>query len=134
MADVSKVIRPAAVLRPHEAKIVTDELARLDVAAGGVWVTNPGMWQRFDRPWDGIAGSAGSSQLVGSIATTYGAPTKYEITIYRVSVTTFGQRDGWTVERLCNDALGYAGLTLANCARAELRDPPRPDPFRVAAS
>jgi hypothetical protein len=34
------------------------------------------------------------------------------------------------VDSLCNDALGYAGLTLESCARAELTDPPLSDPFR----
>jgi hypothetical protein len=77
---------------------------------------------------------AGSAQLVGTIATTYGAPTRYEITIYRVTVTAHGHEKGWSVESLCDDALGYAGLTLRSCSRAEMRQPPRADPFRDEAS
>jgi hypothetical protein len=129
MTDTTEVIRPAAILRQYEAQRVVDALGRLDVGQGGVWIVNPGLWQRYDRPWDGIGGMAGSSQLVGTIAATYGAPTRYDITIYRVTVTSHGQGRGWSVESLCNDALGYAGLTLASCTRAELIAPPSDDPF-----
>ena len=45
-------------------------------------------------------------------------------------VTDRGQAQGWTVDRLCDDARQHAGLTLATCPRAELVAPPRPDPFR----
>jgi hypothetical protein len=131
VAETSRVIRPAAVLKQAEAQLVVDELARLDVANGGVWIVNPGLWQRFDKPWDGPGGMAGSSMLVGTIATAYGAPTRYDITIYRVTVTDHGSKRGWTVDSLCNDALGYAGLTLDTCSRAELKDPPSRDPFKM---
>ncbi len=130
MPETSEVIRPAAVLRQVEAQQVVAALSNLDVAKGGVWIVNPGLWQRFDHAWDGPGGMAGSSRLVGTIATTYGAPTRYEITIYRVTVTVHGQDLGWNVESLCDDALGYAGLTLRSCSRAELKSPPRHDPFR----
>lgn len=107
-----------------------DALSVLDVAAGGVWITNPGLWQRYDKAWDGDGGMAGTSKLVGTIGATYGSPTRYDITIYRVTVTDHGVATGWTVESLCDDALGHADITLASCARAELKEPPRRDPFR----
>jgi|SRR5581483_4292771 len=129
MPDTTRVIRPAAVLRAQEGERVLDALAALDVADGGIWITNPGLWQRYDKPWDGEGGMAGASRLVGTIGAAYGTPTRYDITIYRVTVTEHGAAAGWTVESLCDDALGHAGLTLATCARAELRDPPRSDPF-----
>src|ERR1700759_912994 len=129
MAETTKVIRPAAVLRAQEGERVLDALGALDVAEGGVWITNPGLWQRYDKPWDGVGGMAGSSKLVGTIGAAYGSPTRYDITIYRVTVTEHGTATGWTVESLCDDALGHADLTLATCARAELKDPPRADPF-----
>ena len=129
MTDTSEVIRPAAILRQIEAQRVVDALSRLDVGQGGVWIVNPGLWHRYDKAWDGIGGMAGSSQLVGTIASTYGAPTRYDITIYRITVTSHGHSLGWSVESLCNDALGYAGLTLASCTRAEMKAPPRDDPF-----
>jgi hypothetical protein len=134
MAEETRVIRPAAVLRAQEGERVLDALGALDVAEGGVWITNPGLWQRYDKAWDGVGGMAGSSKLVGTIGAAYGSPTRYDITIYRVTVTEHGAAAGWTVESLCDDALGHAGLTLATCSRAELKDPPRRDPFRPGHS
>jgi hypothetical protein len=129
MSEVGVVLRPAAVLPRSEAEKVVAALVALDVATGGVWNVGPGIWQRYDRPWDGIAGAAGSSTLVGSIGSAYGSPTRYDITLYRVTLTAFGVAHGWTVESLCDDALGYAGLTLASCPRADLNAPPEHDPF-----
>ncbi|HEX3908044.1 MAG TPA: hypothetical protein VHW92_08935 [Mycobacteriales bacterium] len=105
-------------------------LTNLDVSDGGTWNITPGVWQRYDKPWDGASGMAGSAKLIGTIGSTYGAPTRYEITLYRVTVTAHGAELGWTTDSLCDDALGYAGLTLASCARAELKTPPMSDPFR----
>ena len=59
----------------------------------------------------------------------YGTPTRYEITIYRVTVTRFGTAQGWTVEALCNEALGFGSLDLASCPRASLNAPPKPFRF-----
>jgi hypothetical protein len=125
-----QVIRPAAVLRAQEGERVLEALEALDVSRGGVWNTNPGLWQRYDRPWDGVGGMVGTSRLVGTIGAAYGSPTRYDITLYRVTVTDHGLESGWTVESLCDDALGHGGLTLANCSRAELTDPPAADPFK----
>lgn len=126
----TRVIRPAAVLRELEAMRVKTALEERDVARGGVWNVSPGMWQRYDRPWDGLAGLAGSARLLGTIAVVYGSPTRYDITIYRATITAGGADAGWTVEMLCDDALQYAGLTLASCPRAELAAPPIVDPFK----
>jgi hypothetical protein len=130
VSESSEVIRPAAVLRQQEAQLVVDALTALDVSTGGPWNINPGLWQRYDHAWDGVGGMAGTAKLVGTIASTYGAPTRYDITIYRVTVTEHGHKLGWTVDLLCNEALGYAGLTLATCTRAELKAPPAADPFK----
>jgi hypothetical protein len=130
VTETTHVIRPAAILREIEARRVIAALTNLDVADGGTWNINPGVWQRYDKAWDGPAGMMGSSRLIGTIGSTYGAPTRYEITLYRVTVTEHGADLGWTVDSLCNDALGYAGLTLASCSRAELKTPPTADPFR----
>jgi hypothetical protein len=130
MSEVGVVLRPAAVLPRIQAEKVVEALSDLDVAKGGVWIVNPGVWQRYDKPWDGTGGMAGSSKLVGTIGTAYGSPTKYDITLYRVTLTAHGMENGWTIERLCDDALGYAGLSLANCPRADLNQPPDHDPFR----
>lgn len=127
------VIRPAAVLGIAAAAEIIRALERHDVAKGGVWSATPGMWQRFDRPWDGESGGRGRAQLAGSIAVVYDEPRRNEITIYRANVTAAGLAAGWTVERLCDDALSWAGLTLATCPRADLKAPPRPDPFHLPA-
>ncbi|MBV9485144.1 MAG: hypothetical protein JO246_03730 [Frankiaceae bacterium] len=130
MSETTRVIRPAAILRPDEVERVLRALEDLDVGRGGVWITNPGLWQRYDHAWDGVGGMAGTSKLVGTVGAAYGQPTKYEITIYRVTVTDHGIALGWTVESLCNDALAHADLTLDSCSRAELTTPPAQDPFK----
>ena len=130
VSETTEVIRPAAVLRALEADRVVEALGLLDVSDGGVWNVNPGLWQRYDQPWNGAGGMSGTSRLVGTIGAIYGSPTRYDITLYRATVTAHGISLGWTVESLCNDALGYAGLTLPTCTRAELTNPPSADPFK----
>jgi hypothetical protein len=133
MAETTRVIRSAAVLREQEAARVQAALEERDVSRGGVWNAGPGLWQRYDRPWDGAGGLTGSAKLLGTIGVVYGSPSRYEITVYRVTVTGEGAEQGWTVESLCDDALTFAGLTLADCPRAEMVAPPTPDPFRSGA-
>ena len=128
--DATTVIRPSAVLGEAAARAVVRELEDRDVSRGGVWSASSGVWQRYDVPWDGVGGTRGSAQLIGTIAAVYGTPNKYDITIYRVTITSAGRDAGWTVEALCDDALQYADLTLATCPRAALVAPPSPDPFR----
>ena len=127
MPDQTTVIRPSAVLADRDAKRVLDELERRDVSKGGVWSASVGLWQRYDVPW--ADGHKGASTLLGTIGAVYGSPSKYDITIYRVTVTDAGVAQGWTVERLCDDALQYADLTLASCPRTTLTSA-APDPFR----
>ena len=108
-------------------------LERLDVSAGGVWSASPGMWQRYDKPWDGPAGFKGTARLIGTIGTVYGTPSKYDITIYRVTVTDHGSESGWSVEAICDDALKHADLTLASCPRTQLASA-APDPFKSSST
>ena len=128
--DATTVIRPSAVLAERAARAVVSELESRDVSRGGVWSASSGVWQRYDGPWNGVGGTRGTAQLLGTIAAVYGTPNKYDITIYRVNVTAHGQESRWTVEQLCDDALQYADLSLATCPRAALVAPPTPDPFR----
>ena len=128
--ESTTVIRPSAILAERSARAVVSELESRDVSRGGVWSASSGLWQRYDVPWNGVGGTRGASQLVGSIAAVYGTPNKYDITIYRVTITEHGAATGWTVDALCDDALQYADLTLATCPRAALTAPPTPDPFR----
>lgn len=129
MAETTTVIRPSAVLTDRVAKVVLDELTRRDVSKGGVWSASVGLWQRYDKAW--VNGLRGEAVLLGNIGTVYGTPSKYDITIYRVTVTDAGAEQGWTVERICDDALQYADLTLASCPRTELTSN-QADPFKKA--
>jgi hypothetical protein len=124
---VTEVIRPAAILAEEAARNVLVELALRDVRNGGMWDFEPSIWRRFDRSWAG--GRPGPSQLLGTIQVAYGTPTRYEITIFRATITTVGQEQGWAVESLCDEALGFGGYTLASCPRAHLQPPPQP--FRL---
>jgi hypothetical protein len=131
--ETTRVIRPAAVLDDETAHRLLTALEAMDVSRGGVWNVTVGLWQRYDQPWNGVGGTMGDARLVGTVATVYAAPTRYEITIYRATVTEYGESQGWTVESLCDDALRPVGLTLASCPRAELLAAPAADPYRPAA-
>jgi hypothetical protein len=120
---VSQVIRPAAILPENAARVVLVELAVRDARNGGYWTSSPVLWQRWDGAWDSPE-EAGSANLLGSLQVTYGTPTRYAITIYRATVTHEGALQGWTVEALCDEALGLGGYTLADCPRADLAPPP----------
>jgi hypothetical protein len=130
VVGVDRVLRPAAVLDTRMASRVLSELERLDVSRGGVWAAASALWQRYDQPWNGQHGSRGSAELVGSIGVMYDSPARNQITLYRVTLTAAGSAAGWTVDRLCDDALSWVGLSLASCPRAELRSAPPGDPFR----
>jgi hypothetical protein len=125
---ISQVIRPAAIVPEEAASAILIELSMRNVASGGVWLGEPSRWRRYDRPWPSLTDPA-DSQLLGSIQVAYGTPTKYEITIYRVTITRHGHEKGWTVDSLTDEALGFGDLTLAQCPRAQLAATPRPFRF-----
>ncbi len=127
--DVTAVLRPAAVLPEEAARSVLMELSLRDVRMGGAWYADPSVWRRYDRPWDGPDGTPGTAQLVGTIQVAYGTPTRYDITIFRATITSLGTEHGWTVTHLCEEALAYGGLSLTTCPRADLKPPPRPFRF-----
>jgi hypothetical protein len=122
-----EVIRPAAIVPEHAARRVLVELARRDLTNGGDWQSEPQLWSRYDRPVGEPEDEPPA--LMGTIHVTYGTPTKYEITLYRVTVTAAGVQDGWTVASLTDEALGFGGLSLAECPRATVSTPPRPFTF-----
>lgn len=129
--ELTKVIRPAAVVPESSAAAIMTQLTSRDVSRGGVWNVSTTLWQRYSGPWDGVGGTTGSAVLIGSIAVAYETPVRNHITIYRVTITEAGRDLGWTVEALCDEALGYGGLTLEVCPRAELMAPPTRDPFKA---
>ena len=126
---LEQVIRPSAVLSEAAAFKVLRSLNDQDVSRGGVWNATSSVWQRYDRAWNGAGGMRGSAQLIGSIAVIYDRPVRHQITVYKVTITSYGASKGVTVESLTDEALRSAGLTLASCPRAELHDPPAADPF-----
>jgi hypothetical protein len=122
---VTQVLRPSAVLPETAARSVLAGLAERDARTGGFWITEPTLWRRFDGPWE-EPDSPGSSELIGAIQVAYGTPTRYQITIYRCTLTLYGLGHGFTVETLCNEALGFGGLDLDSCPQADLKPPPKP--------
>jgi len=127
----TEVIRPAAVLMEREAREIIEGLASDDVRSGGRWLTSPGVWQRYDRPWPGGSREPGPAVHLGTIRSIYDSPHRYSVTIFRASITPAGLDQSWTVDKLCDDALKYAGLTLDDCPRATLW--PLPPPFPIDA-
>ena len=120
---VTEVLRPAAIMPEQAARAVLIELAVRDVRSGGTWHTSPTLWRRFDRPWS-TPDAPGEAHLMGSLQIAYGTPTRYEITIYRATITEDGIAAGFIVQSLTNEALGFGGLDLATCPRAQLAAPP----------
>lgn len=125
---VTEVIRPAAIIPETAARIIVRELEARSPAAGGVWTTSTRIWNRYQAPGVNERG-APAAALIGRMEVAYGTPTRYEITIYRATLTSIGTAAGWTVESLCDEPLSFGGLRLATCPRASLRPPPKPFRF-----
>jgi hypothetical protein len=122
---VSEVIRPAAIVPEQAARAILAALDARAIDKGGHWVATARQWYRYDEPGVDNNGIA-RGRLVGCIEAVYGATTRYEVTLYRVTVTPTGTEAGWTVENLCDEPLSYGGLTLASCPRAQMQPPPKP--------
>jgi hypothetical protein len=122
---VSEVIRPAAVVPEEAARAILAALTANSVENGGHWVATTRQWYRYTEP--GLqSGGTPAGSLIGCIEAVYGATTRYEVTLYRVTVTPIGTEAGWTVEKLCDEPLAYGGLTLESCPRAQFQPPPKP--------
>ncbi|GAC1444567.1 MAG: hypothetical protein NVSMB55_21380 [Mycobacteriales bacterium] len=129
---IAEVIRPSAVLPESAARAVLSELGMSDARTGGEWIAEPPRWRRYDRPSDDLDGGSGNAQLMGTTQVAYGTPTRYEITVFRATITQLGAASEWTVAALCDDAFRHGGLTLDRCPRVDLKAPPRPFPMREA--
>ena len=126
-----EVIRPAAVLSETHARLILAGLAADDVQSGGLWWTRVGTWRRYDAPWpDGAAGPDVDVTHIGTLSCVYDSPARFCVTVFRVSMTSYGLDQGWTTESLCDEAFSHAGLTLADCPRATLAAPPPRFPQR----
>src|SRR5690349_24924614 len=111
-----RLIRPAAIVPEQNALVIVRALENDSVHRGGLWSATPTVWERYDRPWTTFVGSI-DAMLIGTLSVVYDHPRRHEITIFRASLTDVGLEEGWTVDSLCDEVLGYAGLTLANCPR-----------------
>ena len=128
---VSEVIRPAAIVPEHAAREILAALQARSVEGVGYWLATTRQWSRYDRPGIGPDGEP-AGRLLGRIEAVHGATTRYEVTLYRVTVTPEGTAMGWTVEKICDEPLGYGGLSLATCPRAQMSPPPKPfRPYRT---
>lgn len=125
LADVAitEIIRPAAIVPEEAARAIRDQLTDNDARAGGLWSISASLWERYDRPWT-TPTNPGAAQLVGSMNIVWDSPSRYQITIYRATITIHGHDQGWNVTALCDEALGYGGLSIATCPRADLKPPP----------
>ena len=121
-----EVIRPAAVLSEAHARLILTGLAADDVQDGGRWWTRVGTWRRYAQPWAPGADDPGDAVHIGTISCVYDSPARFCVTVFRVSMTSYGLRSGWTTESLCDEAFKHAGLTLRDCPRASFTPPPRP--------
>jgi hypothetical protein len=125
---VTQVIRPAAIIPEAAARAILSGMATASVYTDGVWLAEPSQWVRYDRPWTQPL-DQGRTNRLGTIRVTYGMPTKYEITIYQVTITQAGNDAGLGVQELTDEALAFGGLTLGECPRAPLAVPPKPFRF-----
>ncbi len=121
-----EVIRPAAVLTEANARLIIAALASDDVQAGGYWWTRVGTWRRYAQPWAPGADDPGDAIHIGTISCVYDSPARFCVTVFRVSLTAYGLRSGWTTQSLCDEAFKHAGITLRDCPRAALTPPPKP--------
>jgi hypothetical protein len=122
---ISQVLRPSAIVPEEAGRAILVALSVNSVHAEGTWLAEPSRWNLYDRSWTSID-EPGDANLIGTVQVAYGTPTRYEITIYRVTITRLGSSLNWTVESLCDAALSFGDLSLAKCPRAPLSSPPRP--------
>ena len=122
-------VRPAIVLPDREARALLAAAERCDVGRGGRFSAGPAGVQVWSGPWDGLLGSRGSSEHLGSVDWSYDTPTRHWITVYRVLVTAKGVKAGETPQSLLDSVLALAGVVAPSDA-LQLPVPPPRDPFR----
>jgi hypothetical protein len=125
---ITEVIRPAAIVPEGAARAILSGMTHSSVYNDGLWLAETSCWVRYSAPWTSAV-DPGPAHRLGTIQVAYGTPTKYEITIYQVTITQFGAELGMTVASLCDEALSFGDLTLAACPRATLAAPPKPFRF-----
>ena len=74
-------IRPAIVLPDREARTLLAAAEREDVSRGGCFSAGPAGVQVWSGPWDGVGGSHGTSEHLGSVDWSYDTPSRHYITV-----------------------------------------------------
>jgi hypothetical protein len=121
-------VRPALVLPERQARALLAAAERGDVARGGCYSAGPAGVQVWSCPWDGVLGTHGSSEHLGSVDWCYDTPNRHYITVYRVLVTRRGAAAGLSTSALLDRVLAMAGLEAG--PEGELAPVPAQDPFR----
>lgn len=122
-------VRPALVLPEREGRSLISAAEHQDVARGGCFSAGPAGVQVWSGPWQGLGGSRGDAQHLGSVDWSYDTPVKHYITVYRVLVTAAGVSAGETTGTVLSQVLALAGLDAAGDVLS-LPQPPARDPFR----
>jgi len=117
---LTEVIRPAAA-----ARAILTGMAISSVYTDGLWLAEPSRWVRYETPWT-QPHQQGRSRRFGTIRVAYGMPTKYEITLYQVTISQAGLDAGMTPQSLADEALSFGSLSLARCPRTSVSSPPKP--------
>ena len=117
--EADYIIRPAAVIPVTAARELLAWLEANSLERGGLWSvgSSTGIWQRYDKVWNGAFGARGDSQLVGTIYVTYDRPRKHEVVVHRVQITDHGLMLGWTTTTLVDEILAFVGLSIDSCPR-----------------
>jgi hypothetical protein len=130
-APAAKVarVRPALIFTEEQAGRLLQAAEEQDVASGGVFSAGPAGVQVWSEPWNGEAGTRGSSVHLGSVDWTYNTPARFYITVYRCMVTAEGKGRGLEIEDILKQVLDLVGLPIDG-VRANLHEPPAADPWR----
>lgn len=132
--EADYIIRPAAIIPMDSARGLLDWLAIDAVERGGLWSVgeSSGVWQRYDKAWNGAHQSRGDSELVGTIFVTYDKPRKHDVVLHRVQISDHGLMLGWTTTTLVDELLAQVGLSIATCPRDTSMPAaaPKKDPFQ----
>ncbi|HVE75094.1 MAG TPA: hypothetical protein VNA30_08445 [Mycobacteriales bacterium] len=121
-------VRPALVLPDRHARSLLAAAGRQDIAHGGCFSAGPAGIQLWSGPWDGVGGSRGSAEHLGSVDWGWDTPVRHYVTIYRVVVTAAGVSAGETSDSVLQRVIDLGGLALQGEQIGVA--PPRPrDPF-----
>lgn len=129
---VASQVRPSIVLPDREARALLVAAEQEDVSKGGCFSAGPAGVQVWSGPWDGLAGSKGRAEHLGSVDWSYDTPSRHYITVYRVMVTAKGAATGLQPAELLDRVLALAGVVAPSDA-LRLPVPPPRDPFRSEA-